>query len=332
MADSLNPKHGPLCSPWCPGPTSHTASPPLPASTSPPSHCQSHESRPVTNRNTMTAPSFHSLRNRYATAWKRFLSSSHNFAVLSSVFPQSPSPSPSPDVLYVLDSSFNPPTLAHLRIATSALQGKPNLPGRLLLLLATQNADKPVKPASFEDRLIMMELFAHDLLSQQQQMQFPQIDIAVTRKPYFVDKAAEIDLSGVYPSSVEQVHLTGYDTLVRIFNPKYYPPEHTLQPLVPFLSQHRLQVTMRPSEELGGQEEQRRFLLDLAQGGRASEGGRPEWAERIQLVEGKRPQDQSVSSTRAREAIQQQNMGFLDGLVPTRVREFLLQETPYAEA
>ena len=181
----------------------------------------------------------------------------------------------------------------------------------------------------------MMELFAHDLLSQQQQqqqIQFPQIDIGVTRKPYFMDKAAEIDLAGIYPSSVEQVHLTGYDTLIRIFNPKYYPPEHTLQPLAPFLSQHRLRVTMRPSEEWGGQEEQRQFLLDLAQGARASEGGRPEWAERIQLVEGRRPQDPPVSSTRAREAIQQQDTGLLEGLVPTRVREFLLKETPYAEA
>jgi hypothetical protein len=33
--------------------------------------------------------------------------------------------------------------------------------------------------------------------------------------------------------ALEQVHLTGYDTLIRIFNSKYYPPEHTLKPLRP---------------------------------------------------------------------------------------------------
>lgn len=290
----------------------------------------------------MTAPSFRSLRNHYATAWKQFLESSLNFAVLSSVPPPSASSAALPAVLYVLDSSFNPPTLAHLRIASSGLQEKPDVPARLLLLLATQNADKPAKPASFEDRLVMMELFARDLLSQQQQqqqqrqqqqevVQFPQIDIGVTRKPYFVDKAVEIGSAGIYSPSLEQVHITGYDTLIRIFNPKYYPPEHTLQPLAPFLSQHRLRVTMRPGDEWGGPDEQRRFLLDLAQGGRANEGGRPEWAERIQLVEGRQPGNPPVSSTRVREAIQKQDTGMLEGLVSTTVREFLLQANPYAE-
>lgn len=285
----------------------------------------------------MTAPSFRSLRNSYATLWKQFLESSLNFAVLSSVPPQSASSAASsssaPAVLYVLDSSFNPPTLAHMRMALSALQEKPEVPSRLLLLLATQNADKPAKPASFEDRLVMMEVFARDLLAQQPQQpqQQPQIDIGVTRKPYFVDKAVEIGSAGIYPPSLEQVHITGYDTLIRIFNPKYYPPEHTLQPLAPFLSQHRLRVTMRPGDEWGGPDEQRRFLLDLANGSRANEGGRPEWAERIQLVEGAQPGDPPVSSTRVREAIQKQDTGMLEGLVSTTVREFLLQEKPYAE-
>lgn len=173
----------------------------------------------------MTAPSFRSLRNSYATLWKQFLESSLNFAVLSSVPAPSAASAASPAVLYVLDSSFNPPTLAHMRIALSALQEKLEVPSRLLLLLATQNADKPAKPASFEDRLVMMELLARDLLTQQQQqkesVQLPQIDIGVTRKPYFVDKAAEISSAGTYPSSLEQVHITGYDTLIRIFNPKY---------------------------------------------------------------------------------------------------------------
>lgn len=280
----------------------------------------------------MATLSLQDLQSTYTTSWERFLTSSKKFEVLSSVPADRPL---SPSVLYVLDSSFNPPTLAHFQIATSALREKPDCPARLLLLLATQNADKPAKPASFEDRLVMMELFAHDLLShlqssqQQQEQQLPQIDIGVTRQPYFVDKAAEIETSGVYPPSLEQVHLTGYDTLIRIFNPKYYPPEHTLQPLTPFLSQHRLRVTMRPNDEWGNQEEQQSFLINLAQGGRASEGGRPEWAQRIQLVQGSRPEDPPVSSTKAREAIQQ-DPGLLETLVPPRVQDFLLRETPYA--
>lgn len=47
--------------------------------------------------------------------------------------------------LFVLDSSFNPPTKAHLNIALSSLQDASTGPleeKRLLLLLAIQNADK----------------------------------------------------------------------------------------------------------------------------------------------------------------------------------------------
>lgn len=237
----------------------------------------------------------------------------------------------------MLDSSYNPPTLAHRRIASSAVLDHTSKPSRLLLLLATQNADKPSKPALFEDRLAMMELFAQDLLEYLQASlpatsspspRLPEIDIGVTKKPYFVDKAADIEMSGIYPKNLEQVHLTGYDTLIRIFNPKYYPPEHTLQPLGPFLSQHRLRVTMRPDSEWGGREEQEAFLRDMAQGGMEAVGGKREWADRIRLVEGKKPEDRSVSSTKAREAIQN-NPQDLDWLVPHQVKEFILSQQPY---
>lgn len=86
---------------------------------------------------------------------------------------------------------------------------------------------------------------------------------------------------------------------------------------------------MRPNDEWGSQEEQQSFLVNLAQGGRKSEGGRPEWAQRIQLVQGSRPEDLPVSSTKAREAIQQ-DPGLLGTLVPPRVRDFLSREKPYA--
>ncbi|GFF28536.1 POF1 homolog C694.03 [Aspergillus udagawae] len=289
----------------------------------------------------MASNSYQALRSQYQAALKRFIASSRNLEILNAVpsnqLQEQKQPSQAPDVLYVLDSSFNPPTLAHLRIASSALLEKPSVPSRLLLLLATQNADKPSKPADFEDRLVMMELFAQDLLSHlgttsssPANAGLQQIDIGVTKKPYFVDKAAEIEQSGVYPNPLEQVHLTGYDTLVRIFNPKYYPPEHTLQPLGPFLSQHRLRVTMRPDDEWGSKEEQKAFLLRLAQGGRENEGGKREWAQRIQLVEGKKPGERPVSSTKAREAIQTKPQD-LDRLVPRNVREYILSQRPYAE-
>lgn len=281
--------------------------------------------------------SFQSLRVKYGTALKQFIQSTRNFEVLASVSAERSQQSP-PQVLYVLDSSFNPPTLAHRRIAGSAILENPDRPSRLLLLLATQNADKPSKPARFEDRLAMMELFARylisytgSLLSAPDRQFLPDVDIGVTKKPYFVDKAADIDAAGVYPAPLEQVHLTGFDTLIRIFNPKYYPPTHTLQPLEPFLSQHRLRVTMRPDSNWGSREEQEAYLRTLAQGGREQEGGKREWADRIHLVEGKKPEERSVSSTKAREAVESNNPQDLDWLVPPEVRDFILGVEPYKE-
>ncbi|KAJ5176242.1 uncharacterized protein N7482_002119 [Penicillium canariense] len=276
------------------------------------------------------------LRSRYATLLKQFTTSAKEFEVFTTVPADSAPPT---GILYVLDSSFNPPTRAHLRIASTALLEQPEPRSRLLLLLATQNADKPSKPASFEDRLAMMELFAHDLRSHlaagnpsepaSPMEHIPTIDIAVTKKPYFIDKAASIAASHHYPSPLEQVHLTGYDTLIRIFNPKYYPPEHTLQPLSALFSQHRLRVTLRPSDEWGNKEEQEEFLASLARGDLEHQGGRREWAQRIQLVEGRKPADPPVSSTKAREAAESAPQD-LQWLVPDTVRQFVLSERPYS--
>ncbi|BDD56421.1 hypothetical protein MPDQ_001895 [Monascus purpureus] len=282
----------------------------------------------------MTA-SFQTLRSQYASALKRFISSSKAFEIITSTPPSDNSHPPTPEVLYVLDSSFNPPTVAHLRIASSPFLEQPSLPSRLLLLLATQNADKPSKPAAFEDRLVMMEMFAQDLLSnlkstESRPINLPQIDIGVTKKPYFVNKATEIESAGIYPRSIEQVHLIGYDTLIRVFNPKYYPPEHTLKPLEPFLARHRLRVTERPDDEWGSAEGQMAFLQSLSNGALGFEGARPEWAERIQFVKGKDPDEQPVSSTRARQAAKgEANIHDLEWLVPSNVRDYVLSQNPY---
>jgi nicotinamide-nucleotide adenylyltransferase len=281
----------------------------------------------------MAANPIQTMRTRYNSALKCFATSPKTVEILSAD-PGNTSHS-MPKILYVFDSSFNPPTVAHLRIAVSALAENPSPSSRLLLLLATQNADKPSKPALFEDRLVMMTLFARDLRSCLHSLlgevsardHLPPIDIGVTKKPYFVDKAAAIEESGAYPRSLEQVHLTGYDTLIRIFDPKYYPPEHTLQPLEPFLSRHRLRVTMRPDDEWGSREEQEGFLVRLAQGEKEHEGARGEWASRIQLVKGRQEAEEAVSSTKARLATH----AGLERLVPSGVRDYIISQGIYTE-
>ncbi|KAJ5402691.1 uncharacterized protein N7487_008587 [Penicillium crustosum] len=259
--------------------------------------------------------SFRALQTQYGLLLKRFLNSNKTFEVLTTIPPDHSAES---ETLYVLDSSFNPP--------------HPRPPPHY----------KPSKPASFEDRLVMMELFARDLRSYLASApafaasgvtnaveNLPLIDIGVTKMPYFIDKATAIEASDSYPVPLEQVHLTGYDTLIRIFDSKYYGPEHTLKPLEPFLSKHRLRVTMRPSDEWGGREEQLEYVAALARGDRDGEGARREWADQIQLVEGSLSTDQPVSSTRAREALQLAPQD-LNWLVPEQVRQFVLSERPYS--
>ncbi|PGH03798.1 hypothetical protein AJ79_07274 [Helicocarpus griseus UAMH5409] len=286
------------------------------------------------------------LRQDYHESLQTFVASSKIFQVLDTVLPVNKSEPGVPATLYVLDSSFNPPTLAHLNIAKSALAQHADLSSvRLLLLLATQNADKPSRPALFEDRLVMMHLFAQDIRdallqdranngsdAQKDQKDAPAIDIGVTKLPYFIDKAVAISASKVYPDSIEQILLTGYDTLVRIFDTKYYPPKCTLEPLSRFFNHHKLRVTFRPDDDWGGREDQELFLRNLAQGAREQEGGKREWAKRIELVEGKKPGEEAVSSTKARIAAINKDSSALEKLVTPSVSDWMITQRLYGSS
>jgi nicotinamide-nucleotide adenylyltransferase len=118
--------------------------------------------------------------------------------------------------LAVLDSSFNPPTRAHLHLLSLAAD-RLGL-SRSLLLLAKQNADKPVLGASLIQRLEMMELVAANASPADSVL------CGVTAHPLFVDKATA--LRSLCPSGSTRVAiLVGFDTWVRIIDPKYYPAD-----------------------------------------------------------------------------------------------------------
>lgn len=233
--------------------------------------------------------------------------------------------------LYVLDGSFNPPTRAHHRIATSAIRGDHGLaPKRLLLLLATQNADKATVPASLEDRLVMMTLFAHELLYDNQDTERLSIDIGLVKQPYFHDKAKAVDEANIYSKQLQQVHLVGFDTLIRIFNTKYYPPDHNLRVLQPFLSKHRLRGTYRADDEWGTREDQDQYVIDIADGKRAAEGAQSEWAKNLTLVEGRRKGEDIVSSSLARKAAKNEPFRLAKYVMPT-LRDWIVSENLYVE-
>jgi nicotinamide-nucleotide adenylyltransferase len=311
-------------------------------------------------------------------------------------------PPSSPSRLIVLDSSFNPPTLAHAYLAREALShairsaSASSVPGsetkwpiagssstvsessdgptrqlqspplpppvaaaqgdeekekeenkdarnegeiRLLLLLATTNADKAPKPASFPDRLAMMTLFAEDILQTFSPLpSSPQstsstsptnppiaVDIGVTTEPYFIDKTRAIDSSSsAYSSHPAQTHLTGYDTLLRILDPKYYPAATGLSVLAPLFKSHTLEVTLRSGDSWGGRAQQVAFLEKLQNGGFDVPGWRPEWASRIRVVEGTNKDGREiVSSTRARKAAAERDWEALQSLCSESVARYV---------
>lgn len=281
---------------------------------------------------------------------KSFASSPQKFQFLYTTPQTNPKISAPPKALYILDSSFNPPTRAHLRICTSALlQDKPTLkPKRLLLLLATQNADKAPKPAAFEQRLAMMKIFADELVEsvitpkkwyQKDGLKEGDVvvDVGVTKEARFVDKASVIekywdytyvDTEGVR-RPVEQVHLTGFDTLVRLLDTKYYAPDHTLQPLEGLFEKHRVRVTRRTDDAWGGRVEQDQYMKKLGRGEREAEGGKREWSEKIEMVEGRKEGEEIVSSTKVREAAKVGDEEALKQLVTDGVAKWIRDEKLY---
>ncbi|KAI5283725.1 hypothetical protein KEM52_003258 [Ascosphaera acerosa] len=256
-------------------------------------------------------------------------------------------------LLYVLDSSFNPPTLAHMAMAINAMRGpvgQPHTDRRLLLLLALRNADKPSQPAAPEDRLAMMRLFALELQARLQHGDLAPtdadgrrppavqaIDIAVIKHPFFTEKATAIATSAMYRTihagpRLQQVYLLGFDTLVRVLDARYYPGRR-LEPLAGFFAGgSRILVTPRASEDWGAAEQQRQYVQAIANGSLNMLGGSAEWARDIDVQEpvcgGEA--DGAVSSTRVRAAARAGTRDVLGRLLSSAVCNYVLRRGLYA--
>jgi nicotinic acid mononucleotide adenylyltransferase len=116
---------------------------------------------------------------------------------------------PESKTLGVLDSSFNPPTQAHVRMLELAKQKEDF--DLNLLLLAKQNVDKTVFGESLEHRVLMMESLAESI---------PDTAVGMTAHGRFVDKAKA--LKSLFGKECEIHFILGFDTVVRLFDSKYY--------------------------------------------------------------------------------------------------------------
>lgn len=114
-----------------------------------------------------------------------------------------------PGTLLCLSASFNPITVAHVRLIDEASRLVP--PDEVLLLLARANVDKGAEGFSLERRLAILARFAESRSTH---------SVAAVSHGRFVDKARAI--LAQYPPGTRLVFIVGLDTLVRLFDPKYY--------------------------------------------------------------------------------------------------------------
>ncbi|RXW25520.1 hypothetical protein EST38_g347 [Candolleomyces aberdarensis] len=179
-------------------------------------------------------------------------------------------PNNRPIRISILDSSFNPPTLAHLALANSARPKYHSEPpgseyDAKLLLLSVKNADKTLKPgdASYHQRLEMMALLAKEVRTHyhRQGGDNHNLAIAIVDEPTFVGKSRVLQeylrnrLATLLPETQSHpcnanvnvgadastktipinqrpqlTFIVGMDTLERLFSPRYYPPSPPSDP------------------------------------------------------------------------------------------------------
>lgn len=293
-----------------------------------------------------------SLLPSLETSLKSFTSSSSPFQVIRTVTPPKnassdaesvePEVPSSPKTLFILDSSYNPPSCAHLALASTAIATtKEAEPYRLLFLFSTHNADKAPSPASFTQRLAMMIMCAEDLQADARHTSKVSIDIGLTTAPYYTDKSLAIMNMKplVYASNPTHVHLLGYDTLTRFLAPKYYkeydPPLSAVAPF--FDAGHKLLVLLRPDSSSDNavtgdsEEEQRKYIADLAQGSLASQGLKQQWASQIAILEGERVSEAAgISSTVIRKAAKQHDWSAVSQMCTPGVAEWIKDQSLYA--
>ena len=115
--------------------------------------------------------------------------------------------------LGTFSGSFNPLTVAHAKMIEES-QAQFGLE-EILLCLAKSNVDKDVFGFSLADRLLMLKRYA---------TQHDEFSVAACSHGRFVDKLRAI--KRFYPARTSFHFITGFDTLIRLFDSKYYADTH----------------------------------------------------------------------------------------------------------
>lgn len=202
--------------------------------------------------------------------------------------------------LGVFPSSFNPLTVAHVELTRRAKEEFD--PEEVVLVLDAQAMDKEIHGASLEDRLWMLRLFARSC---------PGYRVAFSSHSRFLDKLRA--LSRLCPDVQEFCFIVGYDTIVRVLDPKYYDDRE--RALAELFRGSRFLVANRAD---GGRAELQ-TLLDKTENRR--------FKDRVDFFSLPAPQAH-ISSTLVRENVAQG--GDIRGLVPPAIFRFIRETRLYA--
>jgi nicotinamide-nucleotide adenylyltransferase len=193
--------------------------------------------------------------------------------------------------LCILDSSFNPPHWGHYSLIDRSLKyayhGKQLSSDSfgVLLMLSVNNCDKKVpQPAAFEYRLDMMCLLADHI---KKELNVP-VYVILTDQPIFADKSIQVQewiksTVGVI-NDLRLTFLLGFDTLVRVFDNKYYKPVPTTVALKDFMEHNDLFALTRDGDKDYSVEEQLKYVDHIREGKNVE--CLSEWSEKIFVDQG----------------------------------------------
>ncbi|ODV87080.1 hypothetical protein CANARDRAFT_5637 [[Candida] arabinofermentans NRRL YB-2248] len=214
--------------------------------------------------------------------------------------------------LLILDSSFNPPHKAHYSIIQKSIIHKfPSLNNSIstttindksvLLLLSVNNADKSSNsPASTIHRLSMMIELSNEISENLGIC----CGVGITDKSLFIDKYKVLSEFINSEKKVTQTYLFGFDTLIRLLNPKYYQSKGIVDALNEFITNCDCFVLTRrdSSSSSSSMEHQKDYVKNL-------EWIPSSWIDKFNIVDNVET-NLDISSSSIRESIKQGDSGW----------------------